>query len=280
MMKLAAREQIAKGGIELGGSIRKGIETVMNHPMTTLKSGLIGVGIGMIPGSGATTSTFVAYAEVARSTAEDGEFGEGDPRGVIAPEAANNPTVSGSLVPTLAFGIPGSGSTAVLLGGILMHGLEPGPVLFDAELQTTYALFISIFFGNVIIILAGLALIPYASRLTEIDTNVIIPVVVVLSVAGAFTLNSNWIDVIGVIVLGVLGFYMVKHDYSIIAFILGIVLGPIAEENFFQSVQIAGGDYTIFVTRPLSLLLVLSIFVVLFGPVLKPHLSQMIDRIG
>ena len=209
MMKLAAQSQIAESDIELGGSIREGVMEVFKNPKTTIKSGLIGLGIGMVPGSGATTSTFVAYAEEARSSAKDGLFGEGDPRGIIAPEGANNPTVSGSLVPTLSFGIPGSGSTAVLLGGLLMHGLQPGPALFGDQLQITYALFISLFLGNVIILLLGLTVIPYASRITEINTNLIIPVVVVLSFIGAFTLNRSWFDAGAVLILGVLGFYMV-----------------------------------------------------------------------
>ncbi|WP_394742815.1 tripartite tricarboxylate transporter permease [Natronococcus roseus] len=281
MMKLAARKKISEGDVELAGSVRDGITTVFKYPVTTLKSGLIGMGIGMVPGSGATTSTFVAYAEEARSSTKDGRFGEGDPRGVIAPEAANNPTVSGSLIPTLSFGIPGSGSTAVLLGGILMHGLQPGPVLFGEQLQITYALFISLFLGNVLILAVGLTLIPYASKITELDTTLIIPMVVVLSYAGAYTLNQNWWDVGAVIVLGVLGFYMVRNNYSIIAFVLGIVLGPIAEENFFRSLQISGGEYTIFfdpINRPLSFLLTLAIFLILFGPFLKGRVKRLVSR--
>jgi len=281
MMKLAAKKSITDADIEIAGSIREGIRTVFKYPKTTLKSGLIGMGIGMVPGSGATTSTFVAYAEEARSSAADGKFGEGDPRGVIAPEAANNPTVSGSLVPTLSFGIPGSGSTAVLLGGLLMHGLRPGPVLFGDQLQITYALFISLFLGNVLILFVGLTLIPYASRITQLDTNIIIPMVIVLSYAGAFTLNRNWFDVGAVVLLGILGYYMVKNNYSIIAFVLGIVLGPIAEENFFRSLQISGGEYTIFIdpiNQPLSFILSIAIFAILFGPFLKPKLDSMLGR--
>lgn len=278
MMKLASQETITESNVELQGSIRDGIKEVFKRPKTTLKAGLIGLLIGMVPGSGATTSTFVAYAEEARSAA-GGMFGKGDPRGVIAPEGANNPTVSGSLVPTLSFGIPGSGSTAVLLGGILMHGLQPGPTLFGEQLSFTYAVFVSVFLGNFLILLVGYTVIPYASRLTDIDTNVIIPMVVVLSYAGAYTLNNNWFDVIAVLVLGVFGFYMVRYNYPVIAFVLGIVLGPIAEQNLFRSLSISGGDYAIFVSRPLSLLLVIAIVVVLFGPFLKPYLSRAVDRV-
>lgn len=281
MMKLAAQNRIAKSDVELSGSIRDGVMTVFKYPKTTIKAGLIGLGIGMVPGSGATTSTFVAYAEEARSSAKDGIFGEGDPRGIIAPEGANNPTVSGSLVPTLSFGIPGSGSTAVLLGGLLMHGIQPGPSLFGDQLHVTYALFVSLFLGNIIILVLGLSVIPYASKITEINTNLIIPVVVVLSFIGAFTLNRNWFDAGAVLILGVLGFYMVKYNYSVIAFVLGIVLGPIAEQNFFRSLQISGGEYSIFfdpIARPLSSAISLLIVLVLVGPFVKPYMDRMTGR--
>lgn len=280
MMKLASQKTIADEAVEIAGSLRDGIMAVFEYPKTTIKAGLIGMGIGMVPGSGATTSTFVAYAEEARSSAKDGRFGEGDPRGVIAPEGANNPTVSGSLVPTLSFGIPGSGSTAVLLGGLLMHGLQPGPTLFGDQLHVTYTFFITLFLGNILILAVGYSIIPYLSKITELDTHTIIPVVVVLSYAGAFTLNRNWYDAFAVILLGILGYYMVIYNYSIIAFVLGIVLGPIAEQNFFRSLQISGGSYTIFVTEPLSAILVVLVFVVLFGPFVKPYLERTIDRLG
>ncbi|WP_129115478.1 tripartite tricarboxylate transporter permease [Halegenticoccus tardaugens] len=279
MMKLAAQKTIADEAVELGGSIVDGIKTVFKYPKTTIKSGVIGLLIGMVPGSGATTSTFVAYAEEARSV-KDGMFGKGDPRGIIAPEGANNPTVSGSLVPTLSFGIPGSGSTAVLLGGILMHGLQPGPTLFGEQLNFTYAVFVSLFLGNIVILSVGYTVIPYASKLTEINTNVIIPMVVVLSFAGAYTLASSWFDVFAVLILGIFGFYMVRYNYSVIAFVLGIVLAPIAEENLLRSLSLSNGSYAVFVKEPLSLMIVIAIFTVLFGPFLKPHLSRTIDRLA
>lgn len=279
MMKLAAQKTITDEAVELGGSIRDGIGTVFRYPKSMVKALFIGIGIGMVPGSGATTSTFVAYAEEARSRV-GGHFGDGDPRGIIAPEGANNPTVSGSLIPTLSFGIPGSGSTAVLLGGILMHGLQPGPVLFDEQLSFTYAIFVSVFLGNFAILGVGYTVIPYASRITDLDTNVIIPMVVVLSYAGAYTLADNWVDVLAVLVLGIYGFYMVRYNYPVIAFVLGIVLGPIAEENLFRSLSISGGEWSIFIDRRLSLLIVIAIFVVLFGPFIGPYVRRAIDNVA
>ncbi|GAB7011631.1 tripartite tricarboxylate transporter permease [Halorubrum trueperi] len=280
MMKLAVQDQIAEDAVGITGSITDGIKTVFQYPKTTFKAGVIGMLIGAVPGSGATTSTFVAYAEEARSSAADGIFGEGDPRGIIAPEGANNPTVSGSLVPTLSFGIPGSGSTAVFLGGILMHGLQPGPQLFGEQLHITYALFVSVFLGNILILAVGYSVIPYASAITKIDTDIIIPMVIVLSFIGAFSLRRNWFDAFGVLALGILGYYMVKYRYSVIAFVLGIVLGPIAEENFFRSLQLSGGEYTIFVSpsRPLTLSISIMIVVVLIGPFVGPYLKEKVNN--
>ncbi|MFW5905415.1 MAG: tripartite tricarboxylate transporter permease [archaeon] len=281
MMKLAVKDQIADEEVGITGSITEGIKTVFKYPKTTFKAGVIGMLIGAVPGSGATTSTFVAYAEEARSSAADGIFGEGDPRGIIAPEGANNPTVSGSLVPTLSFGIPGSGSTAVFLGGILMHGLQPGPQLFGEQLHITYALFVSVFLGNILILAVGYSVIPYASSITKIDTDIIIPMVIVLSFIGAYSLRRNWFDAFGVLALGILGYYMVKYRYSVIAFVLGIVLGPIAEENFFRSLQISGGEYTIFVSpsRPLSLGISIMIVVVLIGPFVGPYIKEKVNNL-
>ncbi|MFO8114780.1 MAG: tripartite tricarboxylate transporter permease [Halorubrum sp.] len=279
MMKLAVQTQIAEDAVGITGSIVDGIKTVFKYPKAMFKAGVIGMLIGAVPGSGATTSTFVAYAEEARSSAADGIFGEGDPRGIIAPEGANNPTVSGSLVPTLSFGIPGSGSTAVFLGGILMHGLQPGPGLFGDQLHITYALFVSVFLGNIIILGVGYTIIPYASAITKLDTDVIIPMVIVLSFIGAFSLRRSWFDAFGVLALGILGYYMVKYNYSVIAFVLGIVLGPIAEENFFRALQLSGGGYGIFVSpsRPLSLGISILIILALVGPFLGPYIREVVD---
>ncbi|AGB37081.1 tripartite tricarboxylate transporter permease [Natronococcus occultus] len=272
MIKLSQQQQIAGSNVTVTGNIKTGVKSVIDHPVLTTKSGLLGLFIGMIPGAGATTSTFVSYAEAVR-TYTDGKFGDGDLRGVIATESANNPTVSGSLVPTIAFGIPGSGSTAVLLGGLILHGLRPGPDMFASQLHVTYSFFIAIFIGNLLILAVGLLLITRFSLITQIDSSIIIPIVIVLSVLGAFTLNRNWFDVAAILAFGIMGYYMVRHNYSIIAFILGAVLGPIAEENLFRSLQLED-NWLIFVTRPLSLLLVILTLLVLLGPILKEYLHS------
>lgn len=273
MIKLAGESGgIAQEGAEMSGNVLSGAkDTLTKNRYTMIKSSLIGMFIGMVPGSGSSVSNFVSYGEAMRSEKEDPDsFGNGNPRGVIAAEAANNGTVAGSIVPTFAFGIPGSGSTAVLLGGILMHGLVPGPDLFTSELHVTYSVLIALILGNFLILAVGLLLVTRASLITQVDTTYIIPIVVILAALGSFGLRGgNWADVATLVVLGIIGYYMVKYNYSIIAFVLGVVLGPIAEENLARSLQISDGSLLIFVQRPLSLVIVICIIIIIFGPYIK-----------
>lgn len=269
MLKLAGETGgIAREDVDTSGSVWTGVREVAAHPVTVVKSAFIGMTIGSLPGSGAAVSNFVAYGEAMRASASD-RFGSGEIEGVIAAEASNNGTVGGSLIPALSFGIPGSGATAVLLGGLLMHGLQPGPDLFEAELGFTYSLFVALFVGNAIILLLGLALITRTEYLTRVNTDYLIPVIVVLAIAGGFTLRSNWADVATILALGAVGYYMFAHDYSVIAFILGMVLGPIAEENFVRSLQLSDGSWAIFLNSWPSRIIVALIVVILVGPFLK-----------
>ncbi len=269
MLKLTGEQGgIAREDVETSGSVTEGIRAVLDRPVTVVKSAFLGMFIGSIPGSGAAVSNFVAYGEAMRSS-DSTEFGSGEITGVIAAEASNNGTVGGSLIPALSFGIPGSGATAVLLGGLLMHGLQPGPDLFEGELALTYSLFVALFLGNALILIVGIALITRTEYLTRVNTDYLIPMIVVLAVAGGFTLRSNWADVATIVLLGGIGYYMFKHDYSVIAFILGMVLGPIAEENFIRSLQLSDGSWTIFVASWPSRLLVVVIAVIVLGPILS-----------
>ncbi|ELY60037.1 tripartite tricarboxylate transporter permease [Natronococcus jeotgali] len=270
MIKLIGEKgSISNENISLSGSSLSGIRKVISAPITTIKSGYIGMFIGAIPGSGASISNFISYAEAVRSGGGDKEYGSGNHRGVIASEAANNGTVAGSLIPTFSFGIPGSGATAILLGGLMMHGLRPGPELFADNVNITYSIFFALLVGNIVILLLGLFIITRMVYITTIDTNYIIPIVIVVASLGAFGLSGNWLDVYTVIFFGIFGFFMMKHNYSIIAFVLGIVLGPIAEENLVRSLQLSDGSFWIFLNEPIPLVLTLLIAAVVVSPILS-----------
>ncbi|WP_436348506.1 tripartite tricarboxylate transporter permease [Natronorubrum sp. FCH18a] len=270
MIKLASEKGgIAQGDVSFSGSIVDGIKEALSKPVTMVKSAYIGMIVGAIPGGGSSAANFLSYGEAMRSASDPDEFGEGSTEGLVASEASNNGTIGGSIIPTISFGIPGSGATAVLLGGLLMHGLRPGPELFSAEAATTYAMLLSILFGNLVILSVGLLIVTRASYITKITTTTIIPMVIMLSALGGIALRTNWVDVLTVFALGVLGYWMLKSNYSVIAFVLGAILGPIAEENFVRSLQLSDGSYMIFATRPITAALLLATLAILVGPVLK-----------
>jgi putative tricarboxylic transport membrane protein len=278
MFKLAKEQRtIAKDGdTEMGGSVLRGVKTVFRNPITTIKSSLIGMGIGAIPGSGASVSNFVSYAEAMRSDEDSASFGDGNPKGVIASEASNSATCAGSLIPTLSFGIPGSGTTAVLLGALLMHGMRPGPDLFSSNIDITYSFLIALFIGNILIIILGLSLVTKFGIITRIDVNCIVPIIISVALFGAYALRDNPADIVTVLVFGLVGFFFVKYHYSIIALVLGVVLGPIAEANLYRSLQLSDGSLRIFLSpeQPIALIITISIFIILFYPIITPLLKK------
>ncbi|MFB6080027.1 MAG: tripartite tricarboxylate transporter permease [Haloferacaceae archaeon] len=281
MVRLSEKQSmIAEQAVEITGDKYVGFRQLLAHPWLVIKSSLIGVGIGSLPGSGASVSNFVAYAEAIRSLPSI-EFRTGVLEGVIAPEASNNATVSGALVPTLSFGIPGSGATAVLLGGLLMMGIRPGPPLFRNQLHLTYAIYLTLFIGGLMILVIGTTLVTRLGFVTMMDTDRIIPLIVVLSTLGAIALRNNWIDVLTVMGTGILGYYLIEHDYSIIALVLGAVLGSTVERNFLRSLQVVdGGPWMIFVSSPIAIVLTLAIVFLLVSSNYRTvlNLAKLVSR--
>ncbi len=274
MIRLAPqRGTIADKGVNLTGSISEGIMEVIRRPILVLKSSFIGLVIGSVPGSGAEVSNFVSYGEAVRSSEDAESYGDGDPRGVIASEVSNNSTVAGALIPTLSFGVPGGAAAAVLLGGLIMHGLSPGQELFSTNLHIPYSIYGALLIGNLFILVFGLLVVTRAGVLTKINTHYIIPVIIVLSLTGGFALRSNWVDIFTILLIGFYGYFMKEFDFSVIAFVLGAVLGGIVETNFQRSLQISDGSWLIFVSQPISIILVALIALVVLTPIVKPLLN-------
>lgn len=268
MLKLSQESGgIAKKGIEVEGARLSGIKRIYHSPVTFLKSVLIGKLVGAIPGAGSSVANIAAYAEEKRSNGSKHDYGEGEPRGVIASEAANSGNISGALIPTLTFGIPGSGSTAILLGGLIMHGLIPGPEMFGKSADITFSLLSSIIIASLMIVFIGSLFVTQLFRVTTIDTHLIIPIICSLSFIGAYAIGASWFDVLVVLAFGFIGYYMAQHDYSIVAFILGIILGPIAETNLYRSMQISDGSIDIFFTGYITTSLSLLIILILSAPI-------------
>lgn len=259
MMRLAGRGQRISETAELLGSAAEGIRETLSYPLTTVRSALVGLFVGAVPGAGGTVANFVSYA-IASSTRSDDDdgpaFGEGNPEGIVAAESSNNAMVSGSLVPTLTFGIPGNSTTAVMIGALLYLGLRPGPTLFSQHLDSVYVLFAGVVFGC-LFLLVMYRLAPYLGQVTILDKGVLIPSILAVSLLGTYSLRYSFGDVVQMVLFGVLGYVMIRHNYSVIALLLGLILGPTAEVNLYRTLQISGGSLDIFLLRPQSLLLIL-----------------------
>ncbi len=269
MIRLAAKPRGDNTTIVDGGSIVSGVSTTVRNYVTMIKSGFIGMIIGAIPGAGSSASNFFAYAEAVRTAPQEDQdsYGKGNPRGVVAAEASNNGTVAGSLMPVIAFGIPGSAATAVLLGGFLLHGITPGPELFDENLSFTYSLILALLVGNIFILIVGLSIVPYVgAAITRLDKDFIIPVVVVLATVGAFALRSNWVDIATLLIFGLIAYLMYQYDYSIIAMVIGAVLANILEVNLQRSLALSDGSIIIFFDDPVSITIIVVMTLLMVSP--------------
>ena len=222
---------------------------------TICRGGVIGTIVGMLPGAGATISAFISY-NFAKQSAKDPEtFGKGNPKGVAAAESANNGCVGGSLIPLLTLGIPGNSVAAALMGGLMIQGLIPGPELFSRYGTLTYGFILSLFIANIVFLVLGLYLAPYFARVTSTPNALLIPGIAILSVIGSYAINNNMFDVWLMIAFGIAGYFLEKGGFSTGALVLGLILGPIAELGFGQSLIMSQGSPMIFFDRPLCILL-------------------------
>jgi len=267
-----------------GGSIAKqdstgpqtgpwtGVMDVFRHWGLFLRSSVLGVVIGIIPGLGGDVACFLAYGQAAQTRRKgEVEYGQGNIGGVIAPEAANNAKEGGALVPTIAFGIPGSGSMAILLGALLIVGITPGAELLDDKLDITFAMVWTLVIANVFG--AGLMLLmaKRLSRITLLDGALLAPMVIVVCFIGAYMTSGSIGDIVVAIVIGILGYTMKRLDYSRAALLLGLVLGRLVEQNLFLSLRIFGGG---FVFRPITFGLIVLCTAVLVWSFVKPWLQR------
>ncbi|MGI6034475.1 MAG: tripartite tricarboxylate transporter permease [Limnochordia bacterium] len=234
---------------------------------TILYSSVIGVLIGILPGAGGSIASWVGYNEAKRISKTPEKFGTGHMAGVAAPEAANNAVTGGALVPLLTLGIPGSGVAAVLLGGLIIQGLVPGRQLFTKYADITYAVIVGLFFANIMMLIIGLLGARYAFKVSLIPVHTLFPVIVVLCVMGSFAVNNSLFDVGLMIFFGFLGYLMRKHGFAPAPMTLGLILGPMAEEGFRQSLALSkGAMIPYFLGRPVCVVLMLLIGAALVVP--------------
>ncbi|MBS7543769.1 tripartite tricarboxylate transporter permease [Ancylobacter oerskovii] len=225
-------------------------KTLPKYWMTSIRSCIIGCWMGITP-AGATPASFMAYGIAKRVSKNGKNFGNGEIEGVIAPETAAHAAGTSAMLPMLALGVPGSPTAAVLLGGLLIWGLQPGPMLFVEQAEFVWGLIASMYLGNIVGLILVLTTVPLFASILRIPFSIIAPVILVICAIGAYTVNNNVFDVVMMLVFGVIGYVMKKTNYPLAPLVLAIVLGDAAEEAFRQSLLASGGAISVFWSNPL-----------------------------
>jgi len=225
-------------------------KTLPKYWVTSLRSCIIGCWMGITP-AGATPASFMAYGIAKRMSKNGKNFGNGEIEGVVAPETAAHAAGTAAMLPMLALGVPGSPTAAVLLGGLLIWGLQPGPMLFVEQAEFVWGLIASMYLGNIVGLILVLTTVPLFASILRIPFSIIAPVILVICAIGAYTVNNNVFDVLMMMVFGVLGYLLKKTNYPLAPLVLAIVLGDSAEEAFRQSLLASGGSLMVFWSNPL-----------------------------
>ncbi len=249
-------EDIMKGVATVRQRIGGGIPSwreIVGYYKVIVPSSFLGTFIGVIPGTGGAIASFLAYNEAKRFSKHPETFGQGNPAGIAAPEAANNGTTGGAMVPLLTLGIPGDVVTAVMLGALLLIGVRPGPLLFRESPEIVNAVFAGLLLANVLIMVVGLSCVRLFPLVLKVPVAILYPLILALCFIGAFSLgNSNW-NMLVALGFGVIGYIMRKNDFPAAPVILGVILGPLAEDHLSRALISAYGDWTTLVHSPIAI---------------------------
>ncbi len=231
-----------------------------------IRSSITGFLVGVLPGAGATIASFLAYTNEQRLVDREGTFGKGDIRGVAAPEAANNASVSGAMIPLLTLGVPGSGTTAVMLGALLALNLAPGPLFITRNADLFWGLMASMYIGNVMLLVLNLPLVGLFVRILLIPRWVLVPTVVAIAYVAVYSSTSSPFDLFAMTAFGVLGFFMRKLGYPLAPVVLAVVLGPMMEVNLRRALSLSNGDWGVLYGSPITIALWVMVVASLFLP--------------
>ena len=251
------------------GSVMRALGNFRKFLGSTIFSSALGYFVGMLPAAGATPASLMAYGLTKTFSKDSDSFGKGNPAGVAAPEAANNAASTGSMLPMLTLGIPGSPTTAILLGGMIIWGLRPGPLLFTEHPDFVWGLIGSLYIANLVTLLVNLAFIPVFIRVLQLQFTILAPVIFVLCVVGGYAPTQTMHDVWLMLFFGLVGYLLRKLNYPVAPAVLAIVLGPLAERSLRQSLIGEQGDPTVFITRPISGIIIALAVILLLLPIIN-----------
>ena len=239
---------------------------------TILRSCGIGTFIGILPAEGATVASMIGYSEARRWSKNKEEFGKGSIEGIAGAESANNAATGGAMVPTMVLGIPGSGTTAIILVGLMVHGLRPGPYLFTEQVDTVYQIFGAMLLANIMFMGMGLYAAKGFARISLVPTAILWPIVFALSVIGAYSLSSSLLDVWIALIFGVIGFFARRHGFAVAPIAVGLILGEMVEINLQNSLKMFEGEWWMILAQPLAAFFLVLAFLGLCGPMIFSRL--------
>lgn len=247
---------------------------IRRYKVNILRSGLLGTFIGILPGAGADIAAWLAYAVSKRSSKEPEKYGAGSIEAIVDSGTANNACLAGDWVPALVFGIPGDSITAIVIGVLFMKGLRPGPMIFERQPEIVYAVYLSFILANLLMIPFGYLAIKASSQMLRVPKNILMPAILMFCIVGSFAINNSVFDIGTMLLMGVVGYFMEVNGYPVAPIVLGLVLGPILEQNFMISMIKSEWDLTLFFIRPISAILGGLTIIVWFFPVLATFLEK------
>lgn len=254
--------------------VLKGFRSALRHPWIVLRGSFIGVFVGAVPGVGSSVANLLSYMVTKKKDEHPESFGEGNPKGVVASEAANSTSEAGSMATLLALGIPGGGATAVMLAAFAMHNITGGPQFIREQTDVVYAIIIANFGQAFLLIGFGLILIPLLANVIKVPMTYLIPSVLAMAVFGAFGLTGDLSGPITVLIFSVIGWVFKRYNYSVPAAVIGILLGGMAEDSAIYTYQISGGQWSYFLERPMALAIMALLVMSVFGSKLVEMLAR------
>ena len=241
---------------------------------TSIWSSSVGAFIGAIPGTGGDIAAWTSYNIAKRTSKHSEEFGTGCAKGIAAPESVNNGTTGGTLIPLLTLGVPGDTSTAVLLGAFTLQGLQVGPLLFTQHADLIYTIFVGFMAANVLMLIMGMGLMRGYVKVLSVPEYFVIPTILILCVVGSFAINKSYFDVLVMFGFGMLGYILNKLEIPLSPIVLAFILGPMAEKNFRRALMLSKGDYGVFFSRPLTVILFSVAIISLMTPLVQSWLAK------
>ncbi len=256
------------------GSLKLSMAEVKDMAAPVGRSSVLGFFTGVLPGAGATIGSFLGYSMEKRLAKDGDTFGKGNIKGVAAPESANNAACGGSFVPLLTLGVPGSGTTAVLLGALLVMGVTPGPMMLEQRPDVFWGVIASMYIGNIFLLVLNLPLIPYIAKILDAPRPLLLSLILIFCMVGVYGLSFSSFDLVLLLAFGLIGLVMRLYGFPAAPMILGLILGALMEESMRRALQISGGDWSIFIDKPISLVLLIIAALSLGLPVVKKMIQK------